>query len=84
MKGNHDKCYLLLSTSENVTMNVQDLKKHFRIAIVKNLSFKTLALHKNWSFQLRISSVNVSKYAGNCGFGHIYWRNPYRKASFFV
>ena len=47
MKGNHDKCYLLLSTSENVTMNVQDLKKHFRIAIVKNLSFKTLALHKN-------------------------------------
>ena len=30
-------------------------------------------LHKKWSFSLRISSVNV---AGNCGFGHIYWRNP--------
>ena len=25
MKGNLDKCYLLLSTSEKVTMNVQDL-----------------------------------------------------------
>ena len=26
-------------------------------------------LHKRWSFPLRISSEN-------CGFGHIYWRNP--------
>ena len=25
MKGNLDKCHLLLSTSEKVTMNVQDL-----------------------------------------------------------
>ena len=32
-------------------------------------------LHKNWSFPLRILSVNVTKSAGNCGFGHIYWRN---------
>ena len=43
-----------------------------------------LALHKKWSFPLRISSVNVTKSAGNCGFGHIYWRNPYWKTSFFV
>ena len=28
-------------------------------------------LHKKWSFPLRISSVNVTKSAGNCGFGHI-------------
>ena len=34
------------------------------------------ALHKKWSFPLRISSVNVTKSEGNCGFGHIYWRNP--------
>ena len=33
------------------------------------------AIHKKWSFPLRISSVDVIKYAGNCGFGHIYWRN---------
>ena len=29
-------------------------------------------LHKKWSFPLRISSVNVSKSAVSCGFGHIY------------
>ena len=41
-------------------------------------------LHKKWSFPLRISSVNVTKSAANCGFGHIYWRNPQWKTSFFV
>ena len=33
-------------------------------------------LHKKWSFILKISLVNVSKSAGGCGFGHIYWWNP--------
>ena len=33
-------------------------------------------LHKKWSFPLRISSLNVTKSAGNCGFGRIYWINP--------
>ena len=42
-------------------------------------------LHKNkkWSFPLRISLVNVTKSAGNWGFGHIYWGNPQWKTSFF-
>ena len=35
-----------------------------------------IKLHKKWSFSLRISSVNVTKSTVNCGFGHIYWRNP--------
>ena len=34
-----------------------------------------VTLNKKWSFPLRISSVNVTKSAGSCGFGHIYWRN---------
>ena len=38
--------------------------------------FLQQTLHKKWSFPLRISSVNVTKSAGNWGFGHIYWRNP--------
>ena len=42
------------------------------------------ALHKKWSFPLRIFSVNVTKSAGICGFGHIYWRNPSWKISFLV
>ena len=40
--------------------------------------------YKKWSFPLRISSVNVTKSPGSCGFGHIYWRNPYWKTSFFI
>ena len=43
-----------------------------------------LRTDKNWSFPSRISSVNMTKYAGNCGFGHIYWRNPSWKTSFFA
>ena len=42
------------------------------------------ALHKKWSFPLRISPVNVTKSAVSCGFGHIYRRNPLRKISFCV
>ena len=34
------------------------------------------ALHKKWSFPLRISSVNMTKFAQNWGVGHIYWKNP--------
>ena len=41
-------------------------------------------LHKKWGFPLRIFSVYVTKSAGNCGFGHIYWRKPEWKTSFFV
>ena len=36
----------------------------------------TFTLHKKWSFPWSIASVNVTKYVGNCGFGHIYWRTP--------
>ena len=40
------------------------------------------SLHKEWSFPLRISSVNVTKSAVSCEFGYIYWRNPQLKTSF--
>ena len=33
------------------------------------------SLHKKWSFPLRVSSVNVTKYTGNCEFGHTCLRN---------
>ena len=36
----------------------------------------SVTLHKKWTFSVRISPVNVAKSAENCGFGHIYWRNP--------
>ena len=37
---------------------------------------KLLVQPKKWSFLIRIFSVNAAKSAGNCGFGHIYWRDP--------
>ena len=40
-------------------------------------------MDKKGSFPLRISSINVTKCAVSCGFGHIYWRNPQWKTSFF-
>ena len=40
-------------------------------------------LQKKWSFPLRIS-LDVTKSVRNCGFGHIYWRNPSWKTFFFV
>ena len=43
-----------------------------------------ITLHRKWSFLFRISSLNLSKSAVSCGFGHICWRNPYWKSSFFV
>ena len=39
---------------------------------------------KKRNFPLKISSVNVTKSVVSCGLGHIYWRNPYWKISFFV
>ena len=50
------------------------MKKDSCKSVQKNLKlehFKTAKPHKKWSFPLRISSVNVTKSAENCGFGHI-------------
>ena len=38
-------------------------------------NYSSASLHKRWNFPLRISSVHMTKSVGNCGFGHIYWRN---------
>ena len=43
---------------------------------------KDLTLRKKLSFPLRVSAVNVTKAARNCGFGHIDHRNPKRKIHF--
>ena len=48
------------------------------------MKFNYITLHKKWSFPLRIFSVNETKSAGICGFGHVCLRNPSWKTSFFV
>ena len=44
--------------------------------IIRVPSKLLFSLLKKWSFQLRISSVKVTKSAGDCRFGRICWRNP--------
>ena len=73
-------CYAMSNAGQWVTY-VKDVRGSPRSAseYTKNNSLSTLissTLHKKWSFPLRISSVNVTKSAGNSGYGHIYWRNP--------
>ena len=51
-----------------------------RIGLIKNSSI-VKPLEKKWSFPLKISLVNETKFAVSCGFGHISWRNPKSKTS---
>ena len=48
------------------------------------IDFNKQIWHKEGSFPLRISRINVTKTAVSCGFGHIYWRNPQWKTSFLL
>ena len=61
-----------------IDMNVGHLERGVdsnRFLILSFLQF--ISLHKEKkSFPLRFSSVNVTKSAVSCEFGHIHWRNP--------
>ena len=48
------------------------------------IDFNKQIWHKEGSFPLKISPINMTKTAVSCGFGHIYWRNPQWKTSFFA
>ena len=43
-----------------------------------------LSLHKQWSFPFRVSSVNMTKSARNCGFAYINWGKRSWRTSFLV
>ena len=58
-------------TPINLTIETFSIK--FASILCKvGITLQEYTLHKKWSFPLKISSVNVTKSAGNCGFGHIY------------
>ena len=61
-------------------MGDQEVFKIFSHLAPSFLKASFLLLKKS-SFPSRISSVNVTKSAENCGFGHIYWWNPSWKTS---
>ena len=56
-----------------VTEEIFNGKLHFlyRFYLIKDIGLKCLTLHKKWNFPLKISSENMTKFARNCGFGHI-------------
>ena len=47
-----------------------------KILLLLKERLKGRSLHKKWNFPWKISSVNMTKSAGNCEFRYIYWRNP--------
>ena len=73
----HDFC----RTKSTFLLDEDKVKVHMEQSfhIITSLDFPNstnqsihLILHKNRCFPLGISSVNVTKSAGKCGFGHIY------------
>ena len=62
----------MLERRLSVTLSKMAVLKDFLV----NGQFLIYSLHEKQSFSLRISSINVAKSEGNCGLGHIYWRNP--------
>ena len=74
------KTYVAVMVFFSFDPTTETLLLHFGVRIL--LQF---GLHcKKRNFPLRISSVNVTKSAGNYGFSHIYWRNSPWKISFFA
>ena len=59
-----------------ITFTLDHIKSLLECSSVSELTNAQSALHKKWSFPLRISSVIVTKSEVFCGFGQIYWRNP--------
>ena len=63
------------------TEEILHVKIHYLCSLDDTLGerpvgFEEGTLHKEWSLPVKISLVNVTKSAGNSGFGNIYWRNP--------
>ena len=55
---------------------IQITRSNYCGKVIQTKHIPKMHCTKKWSFLLRISSGNVTKPAGNCGFGRIYWRNP--------
>ena len=51
---------------------------------MNDIDKKSLVNKNVYTAQIRISSVNVTKFAVFWGFGYIYWRNPWWETSLFV
>ena len=68
--------YSLFKAKLLYILHISKCQSHIRVWQKKLLKHCQPSLPKKWSFPLGISSVNRTKSAVPCGFGHIYWRNP--------
>ena len=61
------------------------IKRNLSIKLLLTLCHSALSYDttQKMKFSIKDFSVNMTKFAGNCGLGHILWRNPYWKTSFF-
>ena len=74
-------CLSRTKTTYFATHGIAPQSQHLLLEQLRKLRI----FEENWGkFPLRISSLNVTKFAVSCGFGHIYWKNPWCKNSFFV
>ena len=67
-RTSHLRCSIKKAVLKNVAIFTG---KHLCLSL-KDTEAQVFSLHKKSSFPLRISSVNVTKSAVSCGFGHIY------------
>ena len=76
--------YTWRNSHQEVVKNQEQFKTKLRLKCVqvKTCLFLT-ALHKKWSFQLRISSVNVTK-STDADLVTFNWRNPQWKSWLFM
>ena len=57
----------------NVFITLQKIRNNEGRRNTRGVVYVWAALHQKMNFSLRISSINVTKAAVSCGFGHIDW-----------
>ena len=68
----------------NLRSEAESSTTYWKNALEVNLKYTLLFQHQNARQCRAHTAVNVTKSAVSCGFGHIYWGNPWWKTSFFV
>ena len=65
--------FFFIGDNNQVKMSTKFFPGHFHVSIFPKTSpLNTSGIAQKIEFSLTISSVNVTKYAGTCGFSHIY------------
>ena len=77
------KCYILINISHGVIFDiwhVRDIQYVLLLPLSAPPAFSKVIIlfhtAQKMKFPIKDSSVNVTKSTRNCGFCHIYWRNP--------